>query len=244
MFISILARLLSLLLEFELFFEIHILTVIPSTYFGILVIDMINRFSLDPVKIFIFGVCSTGVIFCLFNPNCIIELELSSGEKSFRPGNSLNIWLLIMISITISYLLYNFILIFKRTPPNLRKTVKIICGSSILFGIVTVLFFIFRMTDYVPGLEMLTLSLGSFIFSISFLKSPEIIKFVIKSGEISKLKYINKIFPICSKCKKIRDNEGNWQHLEDYFLHNSDIRFSHGLCPQCEEEFLTDLEKD
>jgi len=39
--------------------------------------------------------------------------------------------------------------------------------------------------------------------------------------------------PICSKCKKIRDDEGFWQQVEVYFEKYSDVEFSHGVCPDC-----------
>ena len=41
------------------------------------------------------------------------------------------------------------------------------------------------------------------------------------------------ILPICSFCKRIRDQEGNWESLEGYITKRSDAKFSHGLCPEC-----------
>ncbi|MCP4090424.1 MAG: response regulator, partial [Gammaproteobacteria bacterium] len=41
------------------------------------------------------------------------------------------------------------------------------------------------------------------------------------------------ILPICSWCKKIRDDQGFWSQLEAYFYRNSDVKFSHGICPDC-----------
>jgi hypothetical protein len=39
--------------------------------------------------------------------------------------------------------------------------------------------------------------------------------------------------PICSSCKKIRDDEGYWTQLETYIDKYSDAVFSHGICPAC-----------
>ena len=41
------------------------------------------------------------------------------------------------------------------------------------------------------------------------------------------------ILPICSLCKKIRDERGNWQPAEIYVSNRSEAMFSHGLCPDC-----------
>jgi hypothetical protein len=37
-------------------------------------------------------------------------------------------------------------------------------------------------------------------------------------------------------CKKIRDNEDNWQMLEQYISAHSEAMFSHSICPNCEKE--------
>jgi DNA-binding response OmpR family regulator len=44
------------------------------------------------------------------------------------------------------------------------------------------------------------------------------------------------ILPICSRCKKIRDDEGYWKKLEEYIERHSTIKFSHSLCKDCAEE--------
>jgi hypothetical protein len=46
------------------------------------------------------------------------------------------------------------------------------------------------------------------------------------------------ILSICSSCKKIRDEKGNWQQLEVYISDHSDADFSHGLCPVCAAKFM------
>jgi hypothetical protein len=41
------------------------------------------------------------------------------------------------------------------------------------------------------------------------------------------------LLPICSSCKKIRDDQGYWNHLEMYIRDHTEAEFSHGLCPEC-----------
>jgi signal transduction histidine kinase len=51
------------------------------------------------------------------------------------------------------------------------------------------------------------------------------------------------LLPICSFCKKIRDDEGYWQQIESHLSARSDLEFSHGICPECLEEHYGDVEK-
>ncbi|HLP18419.1 MAG TPA: response regulator, partial [Bacteroidota bacterium] len=49
-------------------------------------------------------------------------------------------------------------------------------------------------------------------------------------------KTLGKLLPICSKCKKIRDDDGYWDRLEGYIQTHSQAIFSHGVCPDCAEQ--------
>lgn len=49
------------------------------------------------------------------------------------------------------------------------------------------------------------------------------------------MKLLKGILPICSKCKKIRNQEGFWTQLETYLEAHADALFSHGLCKDCAE---------
>ena len=44
------------------------------------------------------------------------------------------------------------------------------------------------------------------------------------------------ILPICSSCKKIRDNNELWYEIEHYIASHTQVEFSHSICPDCEEE--------
>lgn len=43
------------------------------------------------------------------------------------------------------------------------------------------------------------------------------------------------LLPICSYCKKIRDEEQRWQQVEEYVSRKTEATFSHGICPDCYE---------
>ena len=50
------------------------------------------------------------------------------------------------------------------------------------------------------------------------------------------VKMLSGLLPICSNCKKIRDDAGYWNILESYIQKHSDAKFSHGMCPECSDE--------
>ena len=47
------------------------------------------------------------------------------------------------------------------------------------------------------------------------------------------IKILQGIIPICSFCKKIRDDQGSWDQMEAYISQRSEAEFSHGVCPEC-----------
>ncbi len=58
---------------------------------------------------------------------------------------------------------------------------------------------------------------------------------------LDEIKTLQGIIPICSYCKKIRDDQGAWEILEAYISKHSDAIFSHGTCPECYSKMLRDL---
>ena len=51
-----------------------------------------------------------------------------------------------------------------------------------------------------------------------------------------KIKTLTGFIPICASCKKIRDDKGYWNQLEEYINEHSEATFSHGVCPECAEK--------
>ena len=52
------------------------------------------------------------------------------------------------------------------------------------------------------------------------------------------VKQLGGLLPICSYCKKIRDDQNYWQQVESYVGQHSDAKFSHSICPQCYEDII------
>jgi PAS domain-containing protein len=45
-----------------------------------------------------------------------------------------------------------------------------------------------------------------------------------------------RLLPICAGCYKVRDDSGNWSHVEEYFRSRAPAEFTHGICPECEQK--------
>ena len=61
---------------------------------------------------------------------------------------------------------------------------------------------------------------------------------------LSEVKTLRGLLPICSKCKRIRDDKGYWNRIEEYIRAHTDARFTHGICPDCARELYPDVPLD
>jgi len=53
---------------------------------------------------------------------------------------------------------------------------------------------------------------------------------------LSQVKRLQGLLPICSYCKKIRNDQNYWQQVDGYLSEHSGARFTHGICPECFEK--------
>lgn len=53
---------------------------------------------------------------------------------------------------------------------------------------------------------------------------------------LAQVKKLQGLLPICSSCKKVRDDQGYWNEIEHYIEEHSDAQFSHGICETCAEK--------
>ena len=93
---------------------------------------------------------------------------------------------------------------------------------------------------YVLGIIlMVSLVILLFVFGLLRIFMNRAIKTIYaKSHDIRILKGL---LPICSFCKKIRNDLGDWEVLEKYISDRSESQFSHSLCPECKLEHYPDL---
>jgi len=61
-------------------------------------------------------------------------------------------------------------------------------------------------------------------------------------GAMAQIKQLKGLLPICSYCKKIRNDADYWQEVESYIAAHTDTKFNHGICPACLEKHFGEYE--
>jgi phosphoserine phosphatase RsbU/P len=61
---------------------------------------------------------------------------------------------------------------------------------------------------------------------------------------LDKVRQLRGLLPICSYCKRIRNDENYWERVEVYVTEHSDAKFTHGICPSCLEQVQAELAAD
>lgn len=57
---------------------------------------------------------------------------------------------------------------------------------------------------------------------------------------MAELKELRQILPMCSYCKKVRNDGNFWERVENYIGSHMQAKISHGVCPECAEKFMRD----
>lgn len=66
----------------------------------------------------------------------------------------------------------------------------------------------------------------------------------IRAIEKSMVSMLGAFLPICSNCKKIRDEEDRWRPIEEYIADHSETEFSHSICPECAKSLYPQFYED
>lgn len=61
---------------------------------------------------------------------------------------------------------------------------------------------------------------------------------------LAEVKTLSGLLPICSHCKKIRDDQGYWNQIEIYIHARSNANFTHSICPECARKFYPEVFKE
>lgn len=86
------------------------------------------------------------------------------------------------------------------------------------------------------------------IRSIPLMKDHEMNGYILMFKDITQLQeayknieMLSKLIPICSSCKKIRDDQGYWNSLESYLSKHTNLEFSHGICDDCMSKLYPEI---
>ena len=58
---------------------------------------------------------------------------------------------------------------------------------------------------------------------------------------MARVKILSGFIPVCSYCKKIREDDGHWSRVEDYIREHSEAEFNHGACAECSEKLIEEM---
>ena len=61
---------------------------------------------------------------------------------------------------------------------------------------------------------------------------------------LNEVRTLGGLLPICANCKKIRDDKGYWNTVEQYLETHADAQFTHGYCPECMNKLIDDVKRD
>ena len=64
-----------------------------------------------------------------------------------------------------------------------------------------------------------------------------------KERLLKEIKVLRKLLPICSGCRRIRDDGGKWWPLDEYVRAHTDSDFTHTICPDCKDIYYPDVKK-
>lgn len=59
--------------------------------------------------------------------------------------------------------------------------------------------------------------------------------------DVSELRTLRQLIPICSSCKKIRDDQEYWHHVEVYLKEQMNMDFTHSICPECADQLYPEI---
>ena len=65
----------------------------------------------------------------------------------------------------------------------------------------------------------------------------------LKRAREMEIEELQAILPICSYCKKIRNDRDYWEQIESYISNHSNTLFSHSICPECAEKAMKEIEE-
>jgi hypothetical protein len=63
----------------------------------------------------------------------------------------------------------------------------------------------------------------------------------LKAVQETEVKTLQELLPVCSWCNKVRKDSGYWSQLESYVSEHSGLRFTHGICPDCQRKHVPNV---
>ncbi|MBU0944252.1 MAG: hypothetical protein KJ804_22315 [Proteobacteria bacterium] len=163
-----------------------------------------------------------------------------SGAICLLPQHRLESFLLLMVLRAVLFLGASR-LIFTHTTEKPLAGRRLTAGGLLAWGIYVLAFpFIWKFPFLVP------MALG-FLVGFHVLVVLGLVVMIVDRmrlrAEVSEqqVKILEGCLPICSYCKKIRDEDDHWNQIEMYIRDHSEAEFTHSICPNCAKEHFPEL---
>lgn len=184
----------------------------------------------------------TSIFSWQFFPDCFIH---GSGLTPFKIYSEYVICIILLYSIINLY----------RKRDYFDKDIHPLIVASILMTIVSELAFTFYVNVYgisnlIGHIFKITASYLMYrAIIVGLLTKPYEVLFreVIQNQKakeqaaMERIKLLEGFLPICASCKNIRNDKGAWSKIENYLTDHADIRFTHGICPDCSKKLYPDV---
>jgi DNA-binding response OmpR family regulator len=92
-----------------------------------------------------------------------------------------------------------------------------------------------------PGELRARLNAGTRIVDLQARLGQQVLQLEAALANVRKL---TGLLPICAYCKSIRDDSNYWHRVEEYVSEHADVRFSHGICPNCLPKVAAEMARD
>jgi hypothetical protein len=134
------------------------------------------------------------------------------------------------------------LIILRHIPEKMLAGRRLSGWSLIAWGVYIVVFAFWRIKTMIPlaygflvGFQVLA-AFGMIVMVVDRIR--------LRAEESEKhAKRLEGLLPICSFCKRIRDESNTWHNIETYIEKRSAAEFSHGICPECEKKYYPDVKK-
>jgi hypothetical protein len=152
---------------------------------------------------------------------------------------SINFSLLLLMLLRATLFIWAGYMILTCISTDFKAGRNLTGWSLITWGVYVIFFpFILRVSELVP------IAMG-FLVGIHVLAGMGMVIMVVDRIRLraeeseTHIKRLEGLIPICSNCKKIRDDHNSWHILEAYIQERSEAKFSHGICPDCVKELYS-----
>lgn len=144
-------------------------------------------------------------------------------------------------------------IVFTKTNKVINRTNWLLLAG---FVIISLLFILRSVVTFINHKNIVNLMSADIFQGITFIVGFNvhiiiIVGFIVMNSQRldfdlgranSNIKSLKGLLPICSSCKKIRDDKGYWNQIENYIKNHSEADFSHGICPECSKKLYPDLD--